>query len=177
MFLIVGVSALAAVSVATQKREYQTTGDCRPKIEEKIVTGNSLCGIVEAGDRIRVAMRVDQCNPIVRGDIVLYRFYGNENPVIKVVRGVPGDTLSLEESDGGFHIVVNGEILENSFREPFLNGEAERRLLGLYISDYGSRIPGGAYLLLGNRPEGTMDSTRFGLVSGQDILGKVIDYE
>jgi hypothetical protein len=47
------------------------------------------------------------------------------------------------------------------------------RLLSLYEKDYKGIIPEDAYLILGNLPQGSLDSSHFGLVGKKDILGKV----
>jgi type IV secretory pathway protease TraF len=47
------------------------------------------------------------------------------------------------------------------------------RVLSLYEKDYKGIIPEDAYLILGNLPQGSLDSSHFGLVGKKDILGKV----
>jgi type IV secretory pathway protease TraF len=46
-------------------------------------------------------------------------------------------------------------------------------MLSLYEKDYKGVIPKNAYLLLGNRISGSVDSTTFGLVEKSDIIAKV----
>ncbi|MEK7212166.1 MAG: S26 family signal peptidase [Patescibacteria group bacterium] len=59
--------------------------------------------------------------------------------------------------------------------KPYLVGDSSYRMLSLYINDYKGQIPVNAYLLLGDNPGGSYDSTAFGLVGRSDILGKVIE--
>jgi len=47
-------------------------------------------------------------------------------------------------------------------------------MLSLYERDYKGVIPKNAYLILGNLVEGSLDSSRFGLVGKSDFLGKVV---
>ena len=42
-----------------------------------------------------------------------------------------------------------------------------------HMEGYGAKIPEDAFLVLGNLVEGSIDSTAFGLVSRDDIIGKV----
>ncbi|MBI1961439.1 MAG: signal peptidase I, partial [Parcubacteria group bacterium] len=44
----------------------------------------------------------------------------------------------------------------------------------LYVRDYAGVVPGGAYLVLGNRATGSDDSTVFGLIDANRIKGKVL---
>ncbi len=69
------------------------------------------------------------CHEIVANEIVAYDYAGNENPVIKIVKALPGDSFSLKESDElpgdsfslkesdenfGWNLFVNDEIAANS---------------------------------------------------------------
>lgn len=48
------------------------------------------------------------------------------------------------------------------------------KLLQLYENSFKGIIPENTYIILGNQPEGTLDSTRFGLVDKSGIIGKVV---
>ena len=144
------------------------------KTEIREVRGTSLTGLVEPGEDVKLLVNFYDCNPILRGDIVAYQYRGNPNPIIKVVYGLPGDRFELRPLNGGWNVAVNGGILKNSEGVPFLLGGGEYRILSLYEHDYDGLLPGGAYLILGNLPAGSLDSSRFGFVSKNDIIGKVI---
>ena len=47
-------------------------------------------------------------------------------------------------------------------------------MLALYIKNYKGIIPARSYLILGNLPEGSVDSTRFGLIDQSALIGKVV---
>lgn len=148
--------------------------DCPAKIEERTVRGDSLSGLVEAGQEVRVLFGYYDCHEVARGDIVAYQHAGNPDPIIKVAKGLPGDRFGLRRARGGWTILVNGRVAKNSRGRPYLFGESSYRMLSLYESDYGGIIPPGAYLILGNLPGGSLDSSRFGLVAKSEILGKVL---
>ncbi|PIR87372.1 MAG: hypothetical protein COU11_00730 [Candidatus Harrisonbacteria bacterium CG10_big_fil_rev_8_21_14_0_10_49_15] len=171
-----------------------TGGQSRCYTEEvKTVRGSSLSGLVEPGTQITAAMGYYACNNIQRGDIVLYHFGGSTEPLIKIVKAIPGDEWSLrpidprgrlpagqageddkEIEENISHIIVNNRVLENSLGEPYRVNAKEAKLLSLYLRDYGGVIQKSAYLILGNTVSGSTDSRRFGLVSSRDILGKVL---
>lgn len=150
-----------------------TREPCVSKKKTEIVRGGSLSGIIEDGERVKVWDGYYNCRPIRRNDIVLYRYAGRPTPLVKIIKGLPGDKFQLEQEEGGWGIKLNGELLANSRREPYRLAEREARMLALYEKDYQGIIPSDAYLLLGNEASGTLDSTRFGLASRNDILGKV----
>lgn len=148
--------------------------NCPAEKIKKIVRGNSLSGVIENGAEIKILENFYDCNEVQRGDIVEFSYAGNPDPIIKIVKGIPGDTISLQDAPGGEkNILINGKILRNSKNETYALNLGATRMLSLYINDYKGIIPENAYLILGNLANGSLDSTRFGLVSKSDILGKV----
>lgn len=129
------------------------------------VRGNSLSPIVESGQTLLVNENYSECGGIKKEDLIVYNWTGNEDPIVKKVKAVPGDPVQLD----GCNIKVNGEKIETTTGEPYCISGNRRSMIGLYTSQ---NITG--YLLLGNQPGGTLDSTRFGIVEGRAILGKVI---
>ncbi|RLG13625.1 MAG: signal peptidase I [Candidatus Nanohalarchaeota archaeon] len=149
---------------------------CVAKTEEKIVRGNSLSGLIENGDTIKLLFDYYMCNEVKRGDVVAYEYAGNDNLIIKVVKGLPNDRFRMEksESDCGWNILINDEAVRNSEEISYVLGEQGYRMLSLYERNYEGIIPENTYIILGNLVHGSMDSTRFGLVDKGDIVGKVV---
>ncbi len=145
--------------------------NCTYTSEIKTVRGNSLAGLIEPGSEVRLLRGYYDCHEIRRGDIVAYDYAGNSNPIIKRVVGVPDDDWYLEFSgDGRKTLVINGVEQMTTLGDPYLFGTSGAKMLSLYPSP----IPPGAYLILGNLPGGSTDSTQFGLVNKKDIIGKII---
>lgn len=129
--------------------------------------------LLEEGQEVRALYGYYDCNDVSRGDIVLFSYTGSETPLIKRVRALPDDTFALVESNGAWNILVNNEILKNSAGAPYALDNNAARLLQLYEHDYNGTVPENAYMLLGEFPEGSTDSTRFGLVDKSGILALV----
>jgi len=146
--------------------------DCITKTEEHIVRGDSLSGIIEPDQTIKLLVGYYNCNELKQGDIVVYNYAGTD-PLIKIVKAVQGDSFKLQQSGNGWNILINGEIAKNSKKEPYLLNDKGYQMLSLYEQDYQGVIPTDACLLLGNTASGSLDSSRFGLVGKKDILGKV----
>jgi len=146
---------------------------CIFKIEQKQVRGSSLSPLVNDGDKIKALYGYYNCHSIKRDDIVLVRHSGNKYPLIKIVKGIPNDSFHLKKVKNGWQILVNGEVLKNSEGKAYLLNEQRKKMLFLYEKDYNGIIPENAYLVLGNLPEGSMDSTRFGLIGKSSIIAKV----
>jgi len=164
------IPPLAQTVETTQTIEEE---NCVTKTEEHIVRGDSLSGIIESGQTIKVLVGYYQCHEIQRGDIVIYNYAGSADPLIKIVKAVEADSIKLKKSENGWNILINGEIAKNSRGEPYIFNEQGYRMLSLYENDYKGIIPKDAALILGNAASGSLDSTRFGLIHKSDILGKV----
>ncbi len=169
-----GITVWIFFPVETDKEVFVAEPEwgCNIRQEERIVRGNSLEGLIESGKTIRVLFGYYDCHEIEREDMVLYSYAGNEEPLLKIIKGIGGDSLELTEAENGWNILINGEVLQNSKGEPYFLDERRHRMLSLYESDYYGLIPEDAYLIMGNLATGSTDSTRYGLIHIADILGK-----
>ncbi|MBI4656932.1 MAG: signal peptidase I [Elusimicrobia bacterium] len=110
---------------------------------------------------------------IQRGDIAVLRAASRTDPIINIVRAVPGDRFELKDlEEGGTLLLINGAELKNSAGRPYKFSGKRKQMLSLYERDYKGVIPANSYLLLGNLAEGSLDSSRFGLVEKAAIIGK-----
>lgn len=147
--------------------------NCNIQKVSDIVRGNSMSGIVEDGQQITVLKNYYSCHEIQRNDVVIYQYYPDKEPLIKIVKAIPGDKWTLKMNAQGYEIVVNGMPLLTSNGSLYQIPAENIKMLEMYVSSY-PVIPPEAYLILGNLFYGTLDSTRFGLVGKSDIIGKVI---
>ncbi len=149
-------------------KEYKeiVNDSCITSFSKYEVRGSSLSGLIEPGSCILVAEGYYNCNDVKRGEVVAYNYRGNNNLIIKIVKAIPGDSFSLNNS----RILVNGEILRNTEGKEYIIRDT--RMLSLYTKDY-PIIPEDTFLILGNLASGSLDSSRFGLISKQDIRGRV----
>src|SRR5574343_641993 len=69
--------------------------DCVSKTEEKIVSGSSLAGILESGTKIKILYDYYQCHETQKEDIIVFQPDLELNPVVKIIKGLPGDALAL----------------------------------------------------------------------------------
>jgi signal peptidase I len=98
-------------------------------------------------------------------------------PLIKQIRGLPGDAFVFMPAtdERGFRLLVNGETLANSAGEPYLiTGRTIFTMVG-EGKPYGSHVPPDHYLILGDQPHGSMDSTHIGFVSRAQLIAKVAE--
>jgi len=171
LLVIVTVAGFVLLYEGFEDNVFEVSDDCYT-IREDIINGNSLSGVVENGDVVTILVGYYECNPIERGDFVIYNYSGNENPVIKIAKGIEGDKFELIEGEVGWNIYVNGEVLKNSYGEEYSVNDVRYNLLSLYEQDYGEEIPEDVLFILGNVASGSTDGTKFGFVHIDDVIGK-----
>ena len=168
LVFLVGLFALLAAACSPQR------GACAT-MEAHVVRGASMEPLVHDGASVTIARGYYACHDVGRGDVVLYQYAGNADPLLKQVRAIPGDHWHLQENgDGSVAIVVNNETLRTAAGGEYRVSGKAAQMLRLYATDY-PIIPAGAYLLLGEVPSGSVDSTRFGLVDKSALIGRLID--
>ena len=163
--LIMGMGNQAFLSSVTAETE--------TSLETVIVRGDSLAPFLLAGQEVKICRGYYRSHPVERNDVVLVDYAGNENDLIKIVKGVAGDRLALQEEDvsRGWNILINGKVLSNSEGRDYVITGKRRKMISLYTGV----IPENVYLILGNVPSGSLDSTRFGLINERQIIARVVE--
>jgi hypothetical protein len=156
------------------------------------VIGTSLMPLHKDGDlvegHIGACARVPE-----RGGLAIVSVGGET--YIKIAVGMPGDRFALQAAPrdpnvtfqpampiymagrfkpgppGEWNLLINGKIATNSQHSPYSFGYWRQKMLSLYVDDNHGVIPPHSYLVLGDDPGGTIDSTKFGLVAETDIIG------
>ncbi|MFN8370109.1 MAG: signal peptidase I [Bacteriovoracaceae bacterium] len=137
--------------------------------EKLTVRGHSMEPLLKEGQEIYLLKDYYKNNKAEKGDVVVLVVGLEKNKIIKKVFGISGDKFSVVNSGSNCSIQINGEILKNSFGTVFY---LNCKILELYARDYSS-IPKDGYLILGEMTDGSNDSSKFGLVGREQILGKV----
>ena len=172
------VSKVSLPTAATPSFSSSTSQSaCPVRPAEMTVTGTSLSGFISPGAKVTVLDGYYACHEPERNDVVIYLYGGAaaNDPVIKIVKGVPGDKVSFGKAGGSWNILVNGEPLRTTTGIPYaITGEIFD-IFSRYVNEAKGVVPSGEYLLLGNLPAGSIDSTRFGFVPKDGLVGKVIE--
>ncbi len=181
IFLAVGAVLLVLIIVFAliNAGSFSRNGEAPPlKAPEKWqVRGDSLYPLVSSGTIVTVSADRASLQSLAHNDLVTYNFSGDkEAPLIKIIKGVPGDRFGLKPASqqDSYHLLVNGETVKNSEGKPYVLDRGAYKLLSLYVNDYKGVLPPDVYIILGNDPRGSVDSTRFGLVNSYDMGGKVL---
>lgn len=180
MFLVVAFASISRSFKQSNQRAKMNESSAEPEydcpVEKKIETvrGASMEPVIPDGAEISALFGYYNCNEVERNDVVLISYPGNEDPLIKFARGLPGDSYEFKLAENGYeHLLVNGEAVENANEEPYLFTAKTKAEIAKYINAYGNTIPDNRYLILGNQANGSLDATVFGLTSLSSIIAKV----
>jgi signal peptidase I len=139
-------------------------GFVRPVIAAPFYVGSeSMVPTLEVWDRVLINKLAYDLDEPERGDIVLFRSPdGGEDPLIKRVVGLPGDTILVRHD----RLFVNGEPR----REPYVNDEFRE-----LQTPYGPReVPEGHVFVMGDNRGNSQDSRFFGPVPEENLIGEAL---
>jgi len=143
--------------------------------KETVKVPNGGSDIFEGGAEIEVELNYYACNKGERDEIVMIKTPGRVDPLFKYIKMVPGDKYKVESKDQKkFHVVVNDNQMENSKGEVYTFTERKSRMIKLYESNFKEGIKQGVYFVFGESPAGGFDSTRFGPVTSERMVGRVL---
>lgn len=143
---------------------------CVEYADIRTLSGTSLSPMLLPDDRLLFLGGYYRCNSIKKGDLVLYR-WGDKKNVAKFVRGMAGDILTVKEIfPDQWRLELNGQPLHNSKGAEYVLSEQKAALIRLYAR----KIKLNEVFLLGNKSNGSHDSTVFGLVNTSQLSGKLI---
>ena len=126
------------------------------------VEGTSMMPLLDDQERIFINKFVYRLEPIVRGDVVVFRYPRDPSKsFIKRVIGVAGDRVRIDSG----HVYVNDQPLSEDY---VLFGYEDDRSYSEIV------VPPGTYFLLGDHRNMSNDSRDFGPVNERLIYGKAV---
>lgn len=132
-------------------------------------------GVVEENQKVKVVMNYYSCNSLKDGDVVLYKYSQYEEPVIRRVVGVPGDSFKLKSVEHeGWELYVNDKVVTGAKGQPYRFGvDKYAPPLELAARQRKNVLPEKELIVFSSFPPGDRDSGIFGLANQDDIVGKV----
>ena len=150
-------------------------GDCPITTEKVVVKGPWMEPRAADGDELTVDLGYYNCHPVKKGEWVYYRYSQQRDPVIKQVEAVEGDRFDVEKREGeqvGWHLLINGSRVKRG-EEDYYFGRRSDPAISLYIKSRDGVLKQNEVILLSLKPPGREDSGMFGLMSKQDLIGRV----
>ena len=166
------------ISFITKKHELSTIGnmDCVKESITQSITDGNMVDLIPKSSTVKIMMDFYNCNEIKRNDLVWYRFSNQIPPVVRLVRGLPGDKYSLSpdpEDKERWFISVNGSKIKSENENFYIKSNTVPPLKTYELSR-GGILRDDEYILLSSFPPGLSDSSNLGLISKKALVGKVI---
>lgn len=146
---------------------------CPMTKESREVRGASLGDQLKEGTEVTLLKGYYKCNEPKLGDIIAFNASGYADPVIKVVKAVPGDTFALSKTEEGNRLIINGKVAQTFDGTPYTLSDNRYKFLKMYEDGFKGIVPADAYILLGNVPSGSIDSIFYGFIARRHLIGKI----
>lgn len=173
LVLLIAVALLIAFYVS--RRVPSELKGCETRAIEGTMADQYLKGFLEMGQKYDATLNWYRCNPVQRGDLVLFRLSTNLPLVVKIVRGIAGDRFEVkaDASHKHWNLWINGKIVLDHANKPYYFGGTNPPTLSLYEKPRkGILLPNEAIVLSSLSP-GNADSAAFGVTSVSELVGKV----
>lgn len=135
--------------------------------EYYIIKGDSMAPLLEEGNRIIIDTDYYNNHEVLQGDIVAIDSRSAELPIIKIVKANDNNDVEIKDN----HLFIDGDILKNSQNQIYEFDDKEIKMLSLYIIN--RRIPKNSFFVFGDNIHHSEDSRNIGVISKDDIIGKV----
>jgi signal peptidase I len=167
LFLIIlFIAAIVTLSAVPKKTEQSSEQGVLRKID-----GNSMHPTLKNGQRVLVDYNYYKNHEIKRGDIVVIKFKTRDSEDVKRIIALPNDKIIFGNNS---KIYLNGKILEENYIQGASFRKEDLSVLLKQMAYYNGVLPRGYYLILGDNRGASYDSTEYGLILGEHIIGKVV---
>ncbi len=158
-----------------EAQEIKKAATCAERIKHKTVRDSSMMGVIDPGQYIKIDELYYKCRSIDRGHIVVVEKKPFKGPVFRIIKGMPGDKFSIEESKDKniFHLQIAGEILRNPKGDFYELTSRQANALKIIAKSFEGTLPVDNYLVFSTAKQGEEDSRDFGPVVKGQIIGRV----
>ncbi len=149
---------------------------CQTFAQNILVQGNSMSELFVPNQQVTATMNYYQCHEVQRGDIVLVKKENENQILIKYVALIPGDHFYIQGFQNGFHLIVNNNILLTPKGRPYLFNKSSERVWSYFQKNNSEIVGPKEYFVLGTNSDGSLDSSHFGPVSKEELIGRVLNF-
>ncbi len=150
--------------------------DCVTATTKYSVDDEYMASVLHKGETVSALDNFYACNEVKRNDLVLFRFSDQIAPVVRIVRGLPGDKYTVEKSTEAktkWTLAINGQKVLGPSGKPFLIESNSVPPLRTYELSRNGLLLADEYIVLSTEPPGLSDSTNLGLIHKQALVGRV----
>lgn len=175
---LAGFFAILGLGLILYPLFFQSSGNlqCVTEEREHQVVGFDLLPKYKQGEKLLVLHNFYSCNPVDKGDFVLFQISANSAARVRRVVGVPGDRFEVVEDTKkkAWNLKINGKLIPWQNGQPYFFGSDKMPPTLRKNQDYAhGEIPRDNYIVLALVAPGSADSSFTGLVRKEQLIGKV----
>ncbi len=138
------------------------------------VGGTSMLPTLRPGQRVAVDTSYYQAHPFECGHLVAIKFSTRKRPMVKRIIALSADRVEINNN----RIVISGTSPDGSgYKDTRDIAPGSGKNLAIQLKRYGHRVPPGTLIVSGDNPENTFDSLDYGIISKNQIMGRVFPDE
>lgn len=134
-------------------------------------------GLLKRGQRVTIYTHYYECNKVERGQYVFFNIAEGLEPVVRVIRGIPGDQFAISEiagHSGDWSIEINGKPVLTDDGSPYFIRSKTVPPLRTYQLSRSDKLGKDEHIILSKNPPGLSDSSNLGLVSKNSFIGRAV---
>ena len=128
-----------------------------------IIRGASMAPCLQNGQKVEVRYKDFE---ISKDSIVVFKH--KNKTITKRVVALPNDKFSIMKKDKCYQLKINNKVQKTLSEKNYC---FERKMISYLSEAYKNKIPKLSYLVLGEVPSGSEDSSLFGLIEKKQIIG------
>lgn len=153
----------------------QDTMECVQASQLHSMRQPDMGALLEKNQQYKILVGYYDCNPIERGDLVAFLVPDAERPVVRVVRGLPGDQIEVRAVEGDkWEVLVNGDPAFEPNAQVMWTPPTASPLLQEVLLKQDNILRENEYLVLAVSRLGEADSLSLGPTAKTQITGKIM---
>lgn len=181
LLLVLGLGCIGYVLYRnfTRTQGVKTLGklDCVKETYTSERVDEHMNGLLQGGQRVTVYTHYYECNKVERDQYVFFNIAEGLEPVVRVIRGIPGDKYALTEipgRQGEWSIEINGKPVLADDGSPYFIRSNTIPPLRTYQISRSDKLGKDEHIILSKNPPGLSDSSNLGLVSKSSFIGRAV---
>ena len=175
-FICVGLGSIAYVYLRSPAPKREVASTCTDLREEDLVLrDDQLYPLLRKGETVRIKVGYYSCHRPQRGELVYYRFSPLMEPVVRVLRALPGDRYGVvpHSERRGWSVKIQGDLMKTGGKDHYFGVPAAAPILKLFEGQNQGTLKPNEVLVFSLSMPGDTDSGAFGVANMADMLGRI----
>lgn len=148
--------------------------DCVQSTQLHTMRQPDMGTLLEKGQQYKILVGYFDCNPVQRGDLVAFLTPEAERPLVRVVRGLPGDRVEVRSTEGeNREVLVNDDTVIATGEQVRWTAPSKAPAISELFEGHEGVLGDDQYLILAVTRLGEADSIALGPSPKSQIMGMI----